>query len=41
MFRRVFTALYLMVGIGILVELLRRLGMASVAVMKEERAERD
>ena len=34
---KVFTVLYLLVGIGILVEVLRRLGTAFVAVGKERR----
>jgi hypothetical protein len=35
---RVFTIFYLLIGIGILVEILRRLGLASVAIREEERA---
>jgi voltage-gated potassium channel len=37
---KLFTVLYLLVGIGILVEILRRLGMAFVQVRMLERAER-
>jgi Ion channel len=37
---KLFTVLYLLVGIGILVEILRRLGMAFVEVRKLERDER-
>jgi protein-S-isoprenylcysteine O-methyltransferase Ste14 len=36
---KLFTVLYLLIGIGILVEILRRLGQAFVAVRKQERAE--
>jgi Na+/H+ antiporter NhaD/arsenite permease-like protein len=32
---KVFTVLYLLVGIGVLVELLRRLGFAFVAIRRE------
>jgi Na+/H+ antiporter NhaD/arsenite permease-like protein len=35
---KVFTVLYLLVGIGILVEILRRLGFAFLAVRQQERA---
>jgi hypothetical protein len=35
---KVFTVLYQLIGIGILVEILRRLGLAFVAVQKEEQA---
>jgi hypothetical protein len=35
---KVFTIFYLLIGIGILVEILRRLGLASVASRAEERA---
>lgn len=35
---KVFTIFYLLIGIGILVEILRRLGLASVAIREEERA---
>ena len=38
---KLFTVLYLLVGIGILVEILRRLGLAFVAVRTQERAESD
>ena len=38
---KLFTVLYLLVGIGILVEILRRLGQAFVAVRQQERAEQD
>jgi Ion channel len=38
---KLFTVLYLLVGIGILVEILRRLGLAFVEVRKQERAEHD
>ena len=38
---KLFTVLYLLVGIGILVEILRRLGMAFVEVREQERAEHD
>jgi hypothetical protein len=38
---KLFTVLYLLVGIGILVEILRRLGIAFVEVRKQERAEGD
>jgi Ion channel len=38
---KLFTVLYLLVGIGILVEVLRRLGLAFVAVRAQERAESD
>jgi hypothetical protein len=38
---KLFTVLYLLVGIGILVEILRRLGRAFVEVRKQERAEHD
>jgi hypothetical protein len=38
---KLFTVLYLLVGIGILVEVLRRLGLAFVEVRKQERAGRD
>jgi hypothetical protein len=38
---KLFTVLHLLVGIGILVEILRRLGIAFVAVRKQERAEGD
>jgi hypothetical protein len=34
---KVFTVFYLLVGIGILVEILRRLGLGSVAVREQER----
>jgi hypothetical protein len=37
---KVFTVLYQLIGIGILVETLRRLGFAFVTVRKEERATR-
>jgi protein-S-isoprenylcysteine O-methyltransferase Ste14 len=36
---KLFTVLYLLIGIGILVEILRRLGHAFVAVRQQERAE--
>jgi hypothetical protein len=32
-----FTVFYLLIGIGILVEILRRLGLASVAIREQER----
>jgi hypothetical protein len=32
-----FTVFYLLIGIGILVEMLRRLGLASVAIREQER----
>jgi ABC-type branched-subunit amino acid transport system permease subunit len=35
---KVFTIFYLLIGIGILVEILRRLGLAFVAIRQEERA---
>jgi hypothetical protein len=35
---KIFTILYQLIGIGILVEILRRLGFAFVAVRAEERA---
>jgi voltage-gated potassium channel len=35
---KVFTVLYLLIGIGILVEILRRLGLSFVAVRAQERA---
>ena len=35
---KVFTVFYLLIGIGILVEILRRLGIAFVTVQAEERA---
>jgi Ion channel len=38
---KLFTVFYLLVGIGILVEILRRLGAAFVVVRKEEKAPRD
>lgn len=38
---KLFTVLYLLVGIGILVEILRRLGRAFVEVRKLERADRE
>jgi voltage-gated potassium channel len=38
---KLFTVLYLLVGIGILVEILRRLGAAFVEVRTQERADRD
>ena len=38
---KLFTVLYLLVGIGILVEILRRLGLAFVEVRKQEQAEHD
>ncbi len=38
---KLFTVLYLLVGIGILVEILRRVGIAFVEVRKQERAEGD
>jgi Ion channel len=38
---KLFTILYQLVGIGILVEILRRLGIAFVAVRKMERADGD
>jgi Ion channel len=38
---KLFTVLYLLVGIGILVEILRRLGIAFVEVRKQERADGD
>jgi hypothetical protein len=38
---KLFKVLYLLVGIGILVERLRRLGIAFVEVRKQERAEPD
>jgi Na+/H+ antiporter NhaD/arsenite permease-like protein len=38
---KLFTVLYLLVGIGILVEILRRLGLAFVAVRRQERAGED
>ena len=38
---KIFTILYQVVGIGILVEILRRLGIAFVAVRREDRAHRD
>jgi hypothetical protein len=34
---KIFTVLYLLVGIGVLVEVLRRLGMAFVAVQAEDK----
>ena len=34
---KVFTVLYQLIGIGILVEVLRRLGIAAVAVRAQER----
>jgi Ion channel len=37
---KIFTVLYLLVGIGILVEILRRLGMAFVAVRTEDASDR-
>ena len=36
---KLFTVFYLLVGIGILVEILRRLGIAFVEVRKQERRE--
>jgi Ion channel len=36
---KVFTALYQLIGIGILVEILRRLGLAFVALRRQEREE--
>ena len=36
---KLFTVFYLLVGIGILVEILRRLGLAFVEVRKQEKAE--
>jgi len=38
---KLFTVFYLLVGIGILVEILRRLGIAFVEVRKQERREGD
>ena len=38
---KLFTVFYLLVGIGILVEVLRRLGLAFVDVRKQERANGD
>jgi voltage-gated potassium channel len=38
---KLFTVFYLLVGIGILVEILRRLGLAFVEVRKQERADHD
>ena len=38
---KLFTVFYLLIGIGILVEILRRLGLAFVEVRKQEKAERD
>ena len=38
---KLFTVFYLLVGIGILVEVLRRLGLAFVEVRKAERADHD
>jgi protein-S-isoprenylcysteine O-methyltransferase Ste14 len=38
---KLFTVLYLLIGIGILVEILRRLGRAFVEVRKQERAGHD
>jgi hypothetical protein len=38
---KVFTVFYLLVGVGILVELLRRFGIATVAVRAEERRQAD
>ena len=38
---KLFTVFYLLVGIGILVEILRRLGLAFVEVRKQERADGD
>jgi hypothetical protein len=35
---KVFTVFYLLIGIGILVEILRRLGAAFVAVRAEDKA---
>jgi hypothetical protein len=35
---KVFTALYQLLGIGILVEILRRLGLAFIVVRKQEKA---
>jgi Na+/H+ antiporter NhaC len=35
---KVFTVFYLLIGIGVLVEILRRLGLAFVVVQAEERA---
>ena len=35
---KIFTVFYILIGIGILVEVLRRLGLAFVAVQAEERA---
>ena len=37
---KVFTVLYQLIGIGIVVEILRRLGFAFVTVRQRERAER-
>jgi hypothetical protein len=34
---KVFTIFYVLIGIGLLVEILRRLALASIAVQKEER----
>jgi len=36
---KIFTALYQLIGIGILVEILRRLGLSFVVVRKQERAD--
>ena len=38
---KIFTIFYQLIGIGILVEILRRLGFAFVAVRAEERAEKE
>lgn len=38
---KLFAVLYLLVGIGILVDILRRLGLGFVEVRKQERAEHD
>lgn len=38
---KLFTVFYLLIGIGILVEILRRLGLAFVEVRKQEKADRD
>jgi Ion channel len=37
---KVFTAFYVLVGIGILVEVARRLGLGIIAVQQKERAEK-
>jgi hypothetical protein len=38
---KIFTVFYLLIGIGILVEILRRLGLAFVVVRKQEREAHD